>query len=141
MSDSGWTWSLEESFPSAPGAGKRVLDQVLEQLEASEWEPQEVFGVNMALEEALVNAIKHGNRNDETKRVRVSARLSPQQLWVRIEDDGPGFDPATVPDPTSPENLDRPSGRGLMLMRAFMSRVDFNQRGNCVILEKDRVAV
>lgn len=138
MSDLGCVWSLEESFPSAPGAGKRVLDQVLEQLEASAWAPHDVFGVNMALEEAIVNAIKHGNRNDESKRVRVTAKLSPQQLWIQIQDDGPGFDPAAVPDPTAEENLDRPSGRGLMLMRAFMSRVDFNQRGNCVILEKDR---
>ena len=138
MSNECWTWSNQQRIPSNSGAGKQVLDELLRQLEHHDWHEQEVFGVHVAVEEALVNAIKHGNRYDPDKSVRVVSHVSPQRVRIEIEDEGQGFDPDTVPDPTQDENLELPSGRGLMLMRAFMNRVEFNAVGNRVVMEKER---
>ena len=119
------------------------------------------FGV--AVEEALCNAMYHGNlevhsglkeqdsdafdqlvqqRRDQPpysqRLIRVRAELRPETAVVVIEDEGPGFDPDSLPDPTSLENLDRITGRGLLLMRTFMDRIEFNAKGNCVTLTKCR---
>jgi serine/threonine-protein kinase RsbW len=139
-SEHGWNWTLCETIPSEADAGKPVLDRVMQRLEADSWVPHDLFGVRLALEEAIVNAIKHGNGFDPAKSVTIDCKLSHCLLRVEIEDDGEGFDPADVPDPTDPENLENPSGRGLMLMRYYMSVVDFNERGNRVILEKERAS-
>ena len=140
MATESWTWNAELVIPSETGAGKRVVDDLLEQLAAHQWSEHDVHGVHLALEEALVNAIRHGNRSDPDKQVHVSCKLSPHRLWIQIRDEGAGFNPDDVPDPTDPENLEIPSGRGIMLMRAFMSRVEYNDIGNCVEMEKQRVA-
>ncbi|MEX0714804.1 MAG: ATP-binding protein [Pirellulales bacterium] len=136
MSEPSWTWRTEQVIPSESGAGKRILDEVLGQLVAHSWCTRDIHGVHLALEEALVNAIRHGNRCDSSKRVHVSCKLSVCRLWVEIRDEGAGFNPDDVPDPTDPERLEVPSGRGIMLMRAFMSRVEYNASGNCVVMEK-----
>jgi serine/threonine-protein kinase RsbW len=99
-----------------------------------------VFCVQLAMEEALVNAIKHGNREDATKQVRVHCALSAERIRIEISDEGPGFDPTAVPDPTDDSRLEVPCGRGLLLMRSFMSLVEFNAAGNCVVMEKHRAA-
>ncbi|HMF13900.1 MAG TPA: ATP-binding protein [Gemmataceae bacterium] len=97
---------------------------------------KDVFGLRLALEEALVNAIKHGHRYDPSKRVAVRYCFQADCVLVEVEDQGPGFDPVAVPDPTDPENRERASGRGLFLMRAYASWVRHNRRGNCVRLCK-----
>ncbi|HQU43864.1 MAG TPA: ATP-binding protein [Pirellulales bacterium] len=135
-----WPWKADLVIPSETGAGKRVLDDVLEQLAAHDWSEHDVHSVHLALEEALVNAIRHGNRSDPDKRVFISCKISPQRLWIQIRDEGAGFKPEEVPDPTDEEHIEIPSGRGIMLMRAFMSRVEYNDVGNCVEMEKQRVA-
>ena len=137
-SDNDWKWQAEVTIPSEPGAGKRILQQVLDQLEIYEYSPRDIFDVHMALEEALVNAIKHGNGLDASKQVRVLCKLSPDRLRVEIEDEGPGFNPDDVPDCTAVENLEKASGRGIMLMRSFMSSVNYNDTGNRVVMEKER---
>jgi serine/threonine-protein kinase RsbW len=134
-----WTWSTEQTIPSHTGAGKAILDEVLEQLAAHDWMQHDIFGVHMAMEEALVNAIKHGNRHDESKNVHVVCKLSPERLYIDIADEGPGFKPDEVPDCTDDDRLEVPSGRGLMLMRCFMSKVEYHGCGNRVIMEKERV--
>jgi len=96
------------------------------------------FAVRLALEEAVVNAIKHGHQHDPSKVVRVAYRVSPQRVELEIEDEGPGFRPDDVPDPLEPENLERACGRGVFLMRHYMNEVTFNERGNCVTLRKWR---
>jgi serine/threonine-protein kinase RsbW len=115
-----------------------LLDEVVAHLRAQRWCEDDVFGVHLAMEEALVNAIIHGNHGAADKQVRVACLLDADHLRVEIADQGPGFDPHKLPDPTCAERLRSPCGRGVMLMRAFMSRVEFNAAGNRVILEKQR---
>ena len=111
-----------------------VLGPVAEAMTRLGYPKKDVFGVQLALEEALVNAVKHGNQGDPGKQVRVRYRVTAEQVLVEVEDEGTGFDPTAVADPTSPEGLDRPSGRGLLLMRHYLSSVVFNERGNAVTL-------
>jgi serine/threonine-protein kinase RsbW len=139
-SDQNWSWRCEQVIPSDPLVGRKLLDQLLHQLEALHWGCHDIFGVHLAVDEALANAILHGNALDETKHVRFCCWLSPQKVRVEITDEGHGFEPDSLPDPTDPAHLDRPHGRGVMLMRAFMSRIEFHDRGNHVVLEKDRTA-
>jgi serine/threonine-protein kinase RsbW len=127
-------------IPSDTSAGQAVQERIVARLEQLEYSSRDVFGVRLALEEALVNAIKHGNRMDPEKSVRVECSISSDFLRVTIEDEGPGFRPEDVPDPTQEENLERPCGRGIMLMRAFMSLVEYQGRGNVLVLEKRRLA-
>lgn len=128
------------TIPSEPSAGQQVQDRIIGALEARGFPARDVFGVRLALEEALVNAIKHGNGLDPGKVVRVHCDLDDQRVCITVEDEGPGFNPEDVPDPTEDDNLEKPSGRGLMLMRAFMTRIEYRGRGNCVLLEKQRDA-
>ena len=86
--------------------------------------------MQLALEEGLANAIKHGNKLDDSKKVTVECYLDGDIVRVVIQDEGEGFDLTDVPDPTLPENLDKPSGRGVMLMKAFMDDVLYNEGGN-----------
>jgi serine/threonine-protein kinase RsbW len=94
------------------------------------------FAIRLALEEALLNAVRHGNRMDPTKVVEVEYDIDPHRAIITVTDQGEGFDPAAVPDPTTDENLEKPTGRGVMLMRAYMDQVCFNDRGNQVRLIK-----
>ncbi len=100
---------------------------------------RDVFGVRLALEEALVNAIKHGNRMDLNKQVQIDCRIDEGGVRIVIEDEGKGFHVEDVPDPTEDDNLEKPGGRGIMLMRSFMSSIEYNESGNRLTLTKDRV--
>ena len=115
-----------------------MLQEVLDHLEKEHWVQHDIFSIHLAVEEALVNAIRHGNRLDARKHVHVACRISPNLVRIEITDQGEGFDPTAIPDPTHPEHIDAPSGRGIMLMRSFMSRVEYNDVGNQVIMEKER---
>jgi serine/threonine-protein kinase RsbW len=86
----------------------------------------------------MINAIKHGNHYDAAKSVEISCEIFADRIRIEIQDQGKGFDLSAVPDPTDPDNLESPCGRGIMLMRSFMSRVEFNENGNRVIMEKER---
>jgi len=138
MSDETWIWRCDHAIPSKAEAGRQAVDDVLNELKAQNWAKHDIFGVHLAMEEAMVNAIMHGNCLDADKEVRVRCQISPVRVRIEICDEGNGFDPAAVPDPTDPDRLESPGGRGVMLMKAFMSRVQYNARGNCVVLEKQR---
>jgi serine/threonine-protein kinase RsbW len=127
-------------IPSDTAMGQEVQERIVSHMERLDFPMRDVFGVRLALEEALVNAIKHGNGMDPDKNVRIQWQISPEFVCVEIEDEGPGFVPEAIPDPTEEENLERPCGRGIMLMRSFMSRVEYSGRGNKVLLEKRREA-
>jgi serine/threonine-protein kinase RsbW len=92
--------------------------------------------VVIALDEAIVNAIKHGNQYDETKSVSIVADLTAREARFTITDQGPGFNPEDVPDPCAPENLLRASGRGLLLIRNIMDETCYNERGNSLTMVK-----
>jgi serine/threonine-protein kinase RsbW len=139
-SDENWTWQCDEVIPNDTAVGRQLLDQLLQQLECLHWTRRDIFGVHLAVDEALVNAILHGNALDQSKHVHFCCWLSPRKVRVEITDEGPGFNPDILPDPTDCEHLARPGGRGVMLMRAFMSRVEFQDRGNHIVLEKNRTA-
>ncbi len=99
-----------------------VLDDITGLVEFDE---ETVHWMGMAVREALNNAIEHGNKLDPGKHVRVTFDLLPDTLEIKIRDEGAGFDTASLPDPTEPANLLKPSGRGIFYMRKFMDRVDF----------------
>ena len=107
-----------------------VQAQVATQLASLGYEPTACWAIRLALEEALRNAFRHGNKNDPKKTVRFMCRISARETYFEVEDDGPGFDPATVPDPTHDENIEIPSGRGIMLIKAYMSEVEYLPPGN-----------
>ncbi len=132
------TWRLEVDLPSERGSNRRVTDELLEQLGAHGWPPADVFAVHLAVEEAIVNAIVHGNKLDPAKKVRVACEVSADRVLVSITDEGSGFNPATIPDCTADDRLEAPGGRGVMLMKSFMTRIDYNAKGNAVELEKRR---
>lgn len=132
------TKQYNETIPSDLAEAERIQERIVGLLEAHEFPPRDVFGMRLALEEAIVNAIKHGNGMDPDKTIRVRVEVNTERVLVEIEDQGTGFDPKDVPDPTSEENLERPGGRGIMLMRAFMTSVEYNDAGNLVRLEKLR---
>jgi len=84
------------------------------------------FGIDMAVREAVTNAIIHGNKLDEKKFVEINVKSSSESLEISVRDQGPGFDPADVPDPTKEENILKTSGRGIFFMRNFMDEVDWS---------------
>jgi CheY-like chemotaxis protein len=142
-----------------------AMSRYLQQLIGEAWDldKAERLRLGTAIEEALINALYHGSlevssslKHDDysefnalaeerllqspyrDRKVEVRIDLSPRELQITIRDEGPGFDPRTLPDPAEPDNLDRPSGRGVMLMRSFMSDVCYNDAGNAVTLIKHR---
>ena len=86
------------------------------------------FGIEMAVRESLTNAMVHGNQEDESKSVEVIFNCHDNELEIEVRDQGEGFDPASVPDPTNAENLLKTSGRGIFLMRTFMDEIEWRNR-------------
>jgi len=121
---------------TSSGEMPAAMEAVLSAMAAKGYLPKDIFGVHLALEEALVNAIKHGHQNDPDKKVEVRFRVLTDHVLLEIEDEGPGFDHYQVPDPTASIYRQRPGGRGLLLMRNYMTWMRFNERGNCVTLCK-----
>jgi serine/threonine-protein kinase RsbW len=108
---------------------------IVVRLQQQGYTPRECFAVQLALEEALVNAVEHGNRRDDAKCLEITYFVSDFGTWIRIEDEGEGFNPDTLPDHADLEHLETPHGRGVALMRHFMTRVQYNHRGNAVTME------
>ncbi|MBN2063849.1 MAG: ATP-binding protein [Sedimentisphaerales bacterium] len=98
----------------------------------------DMFAIRLCLEEALTNAVRHGNGGDNSKLVKVKYFLSQALLEIFVEDQGKGFNPGDVPDPRSQENISRPGGRGLLLMNAYLDQLDYLGRGNIVRMIKKR---
>jgi serine/threonine-protein kinase RsbW len=123
-------------IPSDPAEARRVQEEIELVLQKCQYGERDLFGIRLALEEALVNAIKHGNQMDPTKKVQIAYLVTADRFEIRITDEGSGFDPSDVPDPTAVENLERACGRGLMLMRHYMTEIHYNARGNSVSMRK-----
>jgi serine/threonine-protein kinase RsbW len=119
-------------IPSNFLEGRAIQKRIMEEIEKHHYHEDAVFAIKLALEEALINAIKHGNKEDPHKKVRIQCRVTPQETEIIIEDEGPGFDRSTVPDPTTEENLERLHGRGILLMEAYMDVIEWSNNGRRV---------
>jgi serine/threonine-protein kinase RsbW len=115
-----------------------LIARVCDAMAAAGYGSQDLFAFRLALDEAISNAIIHGNRRDATREVTVSYRVSATRIVATVQDEGQGFDLANIPDPLAPENFEQPSGRGILLMRHYTTRLRFNQIGNCVTLCRKR---
>ena len=140
MANKGANHRLEAALtlPNDPEAFRRAEAQILEAIRSCGYPDASTFAVRLALEEAVVNGFKHGNRGREGSTIQLRWTVGPKRVWIEVEDQGNGFEPERVPDPRAPENLERPSGRGIMLMRAYMSSVEYNEAGNKVTMVYER---
>ena len=111
---------------------------VIEALERCRYGEDAVFAVKLALEEALTNAVKHGNRNDAAKSIIVRYAVNAEKVVVVVRDEGGGFLPDEIPDCTSPDRLPLPNGRGIMLIRAYTDEVCFRDHGREIYFVKRR---
>jgi len=118
-------------------AAKEPERTILSAIEKCGFTEDALFAIKLCLEEAMTNAVRHGNRGDDSKRVTVRFAISPRRVVIMVADEGPGFRPEDVPDCTRPENIERPNGRGIMLIRAYMSDVSYNSSGNEVWMMKE----
>lgn len=128
----------EVVVPSALRHAKLPENRILRELVRCGYDEDMTFGIKLALEEAITNAVKHGNCNDAKKRLFIRYYVDPARTVIMVRDEGCGFCPDAVPDPTAEENLERPNGRGIMLMQSYMTKVRFNQAGNEVWMLKER---
>jgi serine/threonine-protein kinase RsbW len=128
--------SFELTIPSDPAEVPRVQDRIEEQLRHHSFEDRDLFSIRLALEEALVNAIKHGNQMNRDKKVHIRCQIEVGRFEIGIADEGPGFDPRDVPDPLCEENLERPCGRGLFLIKHYMTDVVYHPPGNRMTMYK-----
>jgi serine/threonine-protein kinase RsbW len=136
MQPVGYGHAVELVLHSEPDEARRLLDKLEAELRARAIADRDIFSIVMALEEALINAMKHGNQLDPSKKVHVSYRFDATSFEVNIRDEGPGFDPEDVPDPTDFDNVERPCGRGMLMMRYYMSVVRYNETGNAVFMQR-----
>jgi len=117
------TYTLESSLDSV----NKVEETAEQMAKKAGIDEDEIFKITMAVREATVNAVLHGNSYDPEKRITASFENTGEALVIRIADQGKGLDPDTLPDPLAPENLLRGSGRGIFLIRSFMDEVHFKQ--------------
>jgi serine/threonine-protein kinase RsbW len=134
-------------------AVERLLESTLESVDHAEelasgvaqlagFDEDDLMKIGMAVREAVVNAVVHGNRYSEQKKVHFSVNKNGEGLTVRVADEGEGFDFEHVPDPLAPENLLRSSGRGIFLIRSFMDELEIRRlkpRGTELVLTKYKV--
>ncbi len=124
---------VETRFPSEIHAVEEAVELIVRHCLSGAAVAQRLrFNLCVALAESLANAIICGNQEDPVKWVHVRAELRPESIVVHVTDEGDGFDPAAVPDPTGPEDLDAPCGRGLFLIRNLVDDVRFNSKGNSI---------
>jgi serine/threonine-protein kinase RsbW len=121
--------TVHTTIPSDFAASHAVQKRILEAVEKVGFTPHSSFAIKLALEEAMINAIKHGNRQDPKKSVHIQAKVTPKLAEITIEDEGPGFDRASVPDPTLEENIEKCSGRGILLIESYMNSVKWTNHG------------
>lgn len=127
---------IEFELPSDVSLMNGVLQYLIERVAKLGVIKPERSNLFIALDEAFVNAVKHGNKNDPTKLVRITAELSPQEARFTVEDEGEGFDVEQIPDPRDPDNLFKTSGRGVLLIYNIMDKVEYNARGNRLTMVK-----
>jgi serine/threonine-protein kinase RsbW len=131
-------WSFDKFLPSDLDVGHAAIEELMTALGSAGWEGMDLFRIQMAIEEAVVNAIEHGNKKALDKKIRLVFDVTPEKAVMTISDEGAGFDHRNVADPTTEELIDKPRGRGVMLMRELMNEVHFNEVGNQEVMIKLR---
>ena len=131
-------WKYDQTIESDPDLCAPIIAQLLDQLAQLNWSNKDAFGIHMAMEEAILNSIRHGNKCEPSKFVHVVIELDDVQFNGTVTDEGAGFDPEKVPDPTDDSNLDKCTGRGVMLIKHFVDEVVYNACGNSVSLSKKK---
>ncbi len=124
--------SGSECVESEPSAINDIYGRIMSSLKGNGFSEEDIFAVHLAMEEAFLNAIKHGNKMDAGKKVRIDYSVGLDKVEISLTDQGEGFNPETVPDPRFGENLYKLAGRGLLLINSYMDVVEFNKHGNCV---------
>lgn len=131
-------WTHEKTIPSDTSIGSELVNGLLAAMQDHAWPASELFHVQLAYEEAIVNAIRHGNKFAEDKTVDVRMWCSTDEVGIEITDMGEGFDPESLPDPRAEDRLEIPGGRGVMLIHELMSEVTYRHPGNQVRMVKYR---
>lgn len=129
---------IEFEVPSVISLMHDILDYLIKRVEKVGVVNPETSNLFVALDEAFVNAVKHGNKFDSSKLVRITADVSPEEARFTIEDEGDGFNVAEIPDPLNPENLFKTSGRGVLFIYNIMDEVKYNERGNRLTMVKKK---
>lgn len=138
MVEAAWSWSLNAQIPSSLDKAHEVIDKLLVALTEAGWDGRDYFHIQMAVEEALVNAVKHGNEEDQSKFVDLDFKVARDRVFMKITDQGHGFDPEALPDPRDDDHLECINGRGVMLIKEMMDQVQYNTRGNQIEMLKYR---
>ena len=123
-------------IPNSIAGALEAVKAILARVRACGYNDAEHFAVRLALDEAISNAIRHGNKNQPDRQLTIEYEVDDRCVCVSVADEGEGFEPRQIPDPTLDRHLERPHGRGVMLMKAYMDEVRFNEQGNCVTLVK-----
>lgn len=127
---------MQIEIPSEIKYIREVSSKILDSLISYKVDEDKLFDIRLCAEEALRNAIVHGNRMSKQLHVRVDYRVDKGIISIEVEDEGAGYDPNSILDPTLNENITRESGRGVCLIKKLMDKVDFNKKGNKIRMEK-----
>ena len=125
-------------IPSTGAEAARICDLLLDHARDRGFGQEDLFAIHLALEEAFLNAVQHGNASDPNKTVSIECLLTPEKFDISIADQGGGFDPGVIPDCRCGPNLYKTNGRGILLINSYMDIVEFNDSGNCIHLVKFR---
>ncbi len=126
------------TIPSILATGHESLERIMSRIGLHGFDEPDQFAIRLATEEALVNAIKHGNGLDPQKQVHLTVSITSRQVEITIEDEGPGFKREAVPDPRLRRNIGRCCGRGLLLIESYMDRVEYSRGGRRLRMVKKK---
>lgn len=129
-------FELQERLPTDLKKVNPFVEQVFRKILTLTRTKEEIFKIKLALEEALTNAMRHGNALNPDRHVKVHIKVDRKQIILDVHDEGKGFDFQSLPDPTARDNAAKPSGRGVFLMRSIMDRVEFYDNGSGVKMKK-----
>lgn len=131
------TCQMDLTVPAEPAAIPRITDGVTAVLRGKRWAEDDIMAVELALQEAIANAVRHGCKGDPTKKIQCCVTVDAAgEAVIVVRDPGPGFDPAAVPDPLNEENIFKPSGRGVFLINGLMDEVEYSDGGREVQMRK-----
>ena len=119
---------------SKPSAVVGVCEQIMSKLKDNSFSKDDIFAIHLTLEEAFLNAVRHGNKMDPSKKVQLDYSVGLDKVEVSVTDQGYGFEPEAVADPRFGAGLFKSGGRGLLLMNSYMDVVKFNEQGNSVYM-------